>query len=140
MPNPTLDSLRLKLEQDRDLKLAILFGSFGTLKEKSASDLDIAIAMDKAMSPEIKLEKMTMIEHIVKRSVDLIDLQTASGTVLKESLTTGRMILNRDSDLLARIHVRMISDEEDFQKRKRSLAAEARKRIFHVKGSEKPKT
>ncbi len=70
----------------------------------------------------------------------MIDLLTATGTVFKEAMTTGRIIVNHNRDLMGRILIRLLSEEEDFQKRKRALAAEARERIFRVQGSSQPKT
>ena len=54
----------------------------------------------------------------------MIDLLTATGTVFKEAMPTGRIIVNHNRDLMGRILIRLLSEEEDFQKRKRALAAE----------------
>ena len=106
----SLENLRLSLASHPILQIATVFGSFGSPRENPQSD------------------------------VDMIDLLTATGTVFKEAMPTGRIIVNHNRDLMGRILIRLLSEEEDFQKRKRALAAEARERIFRVQGSSQPKT
>lgn len=136
----TLENLRLALARNPLVQIATVFGSFGSPRENSQSDVDIAIASTQTLTLDQRLELLNLIERTTGRRVDLIDLLTATGTVFKEAMTTGRILVNHNRDLMGRILIRMLSEEEDFQKRKRALAAEARERIFRVQGSSQPKT
>ncbi len=136
----TLENLRLALASHPLVQIATVFGSFGSPRENSQSDVDIAIASTQTLTLDQRLELLNLIERTTGRRVDLIDLLTATGTVFKEAMTTGRILVNHNRDLMGRILIRMLSEEEDFQKRKRALAAEARERIFRVQGSSQPKT
>ncbi len=138
--NQNLENLRLALASHALVQIATVFGSFGSPREKPQSDVDIAVASTQPLTPDQKLELLNLIERATGRRVDLIDLITATGTVFKEAMTTGRILVNHNRDLMGRILIRLLSEEEDFQKRKRALAAEARERIFRVQGSSQPKT
>ena len=136
----TPDNLRLALASHPLVQIATVFGSFGSPRENPQSDVDIAIASTQPLTLDQRLELLNLIERTTGRRVDLIDLFTATGTVFKEAMTTGRILVNHNRDLMGRILIRLLSEEEDFQKRKRALAAEARERIFRVQGSSQPKT
>jgi predicted nucleotidyltransferase len=135
-----LDQLITALRGEPSVLIAILYGSFGTPRERPDSDIDIAVAGSKAFSTEEKFKILSTIERVTGKQVDLIDLNHASGTVFREALVSERVLKNEDRDLMGRILIRMLSEEEDFQKSKRVLATEARQRIFRVKGSTKSKT
>lgn len=134
-----LENLLKNLEGEALVRIAILFGSFGTASERPESDVDIAIAGPTPLNTDQKLQLLTLVEKSTGRAVDLIDLQTATGTVFKEALSKGRILINHDTDLMGRLLIRMLSDEADYQTCKRALAAEARERIFRVEGRTKSK-
>jgi predicted nucleotidyltransferase len=113
-----------------DLKIALLYGSFGTERQNRKSDIDIAVAANAPLSDHERIQIIDKIESLTGRNVDLIDLLTVSGTVFKEALLNARFLFNLDTDLLARIHSRMLAEEADFQVTRGRLAAEARKRVF----------
>ncbi len=127
-------------EQENSIKMAIVFGSFGTEMERPTSDIDIALSIGSPMSIEQKLHFSNLIQKSTGKEVDLIDLTVATGTVFKEAMTTGRFIVNKDSNHLGQILIRMLSEENDYQVQKREMAFSARERIFNVQGSSKPKT
>jgi uncharacterized protein len=114
-----------------NILIALIYGSFGTDRETPQSDVDIAVAAAKPLKPEEKIALMTALSELTLRSIDLIDLRTASGTVLKEALVNGRIILNGNPDSFATLVSRMIFDEADFHATRRCLAEEARKRVFN---------
>ncbi len=128
------------LDDENSIKIALVFGSFGTENERPTSDIDVALSLGLPMSIEQKMHFYNLIQKATGKEVDLIDLTVATGTVFKEALTTGRFVVNKDSDHLGQILIRMLSEESDYQVRKREIAFSARERIFNVQGSSKPKT
>jgi uncharacterized protein len=134
-----LEGLLHALDGEPLVRIAILFGSFGTNYEKPESDVDIAIGGSTPLTTDQKLNILSLVETSTRRTVDLIDLQTATGTVFKEALSKGRILINHDTDLMGRLLIRMLSEAADFQIRKRALAAEAQERIFRVEGRTKSK-
>ena len=111
----TADKARLALEKFPNVQLALLFGSVVSGKMNPESDLDIAVA---APQPITWREKMCLIEElalIVLRPIDLLDLQSAHGLILKRALTTGSLVLCKDRGLYARLIGRMLFEQADFQ-------------------------
>jgi len=113
------------------IELAIVFGSFAQSKERKNSDLDIALAAQEKLPIDLRISILNSISLLINRNVDLIDLNDVSGTILKEILVKGHVILKQDVLLYARIIYRMLVDEEDFQKQRRRLAQQQRKRILN---------
>jgi uncharacterized protein len=109
-----VSKLNQLLEEFPGIHTAILYGSYATGKIHPGSDLDIAIAEDKKMSMERKLElynRLHKITHIEK--IDLIDLHTIDGLILKEILTKGK-VLKKNSDFLFRLLQKMLGYMADF--------------------------
>jgi predicted nucleotidyltransferase len=135
-----IEVLQMALLNEKKVKLACIFGSYGTSKQKESSDVDLAISIGHPMAIDQKLYFSNLIQKLTGKEVDLIDLTVATGTVFKEALTTGRIIVNKDPNHLGQILIRMLSEENDYQLQKRKLANQARERIFSVQGSSKSKT
>jgi len=120
------------LKRYPSVELAIVYGSFARGAEKAGSDLDLAIAGGLPFDAEFKVSLMNDLSLALKREIDLIDLSQASGTVLKEAMCKGVVILNRDHLRYAHILTRMLLDEEDFQKGRARLMKQRRKKAFDV--------
>lgn len=96
-----------------EISLCILFGSLAGQKETPNSDIDIAVASPKALNSS---QKQALIEDFAikfGRPVDLIDLQTTSGTLLHQILTKGTLIFCTDHHLYAEIMKKMLFNQSD---------------------------
>ena len=114
------------------IELAILFGSMAAGRADSKSDLDIAVAGSTPLDWQTKAKFIEQLSVIVLRPIDLVDLQTAHGTILQQVLTTGRLLFCRDHGLYARLIRRMLFDQADFQPLVRRIYRERRKRWITV--------
>ncbi|MBI1860123.1 MAG: nucleotidyltransferase domain-containing protein [Deltaproteobacteria bacterium] len=112
------------------VQLVILYGSQARGTETSGSDIDLAIAGERRFGPEELVEIQTRLSNSSGREIDLIDLNVATGTVFKEALVTGRILLNTDSELYARILSRLVFEEADFEPHRRRLLEEQRKKVL----------
>lgn len=115
------------LKEFSKVKIALVYGSFASGKFSAQSDLDLGIAAHTPLDMEDMVKVQTKLSLCTGREVDLIDLNTATGTVLKEALTTGHVLFDQDPVLFARILSRMVTEEADFG-RLRNQLLEARRR------------
>ncbi|MEN8259451.1 MAG: nucleotidyltransferase domain-containing protein [Pseudomonadota bacterium] len=121
-----VNDLKLIFAKFPQIKVAILFGSFCQGNADQDSDLDIAVAAAKPLSPE---EKMSLIEELAQfsgRPVDLIDLQTAGGLILHRALTRGQLLHCTDRSLYAEIIKKMLFHQADFMPYRRRILAQRR--------------
>ena len=70
-------AIRSVLERDPRVRLAVLFGSLATGRERPDSDVDIAVLADRPLSAELKAEWVGSLAAATGRPVDLVDLRTA---------------------------------------------------------------
>ena len=106
------------------IRVALVFGSLAKDRARPESDLDIAVAAPQPMSTDEKMKLIAALAEISGRPVDLIDLQTASGLIAVQALTTGKLIHCTDRTLYAELIRRMLYDQADWAPyRERILAA-----------------
>lgn len=115
-----------------EIHLGIVFGSFASGTATLQSDIDLAVAANGPLTSERKIELMNAVSVALGRETDLVDLTTATGTVFKQALSYGRVILKKDPVKLARILSRLVYEEENFQKMRRKLMEKRRKAAFDV--------
>ncbi|SRR6266566_1752966 len=111
--NSVLTTTETVLRQMPTIRLAIVFGSIADGRASAESDIDIAVATDK---PLLTTEKIGLIERIATalgRPVDLIDLGVASGPILHQALTRGRIVKCEDRALYARLLLKMLYNQTD---------------------------
>lgn len=96
-----------------EIRVAFIFGSFATNRQTPESDLDVAVAFEKPLAASDKISLIDALAIRSGRPVDLVDLQTASGTILREALTHGRLLLCRDRNMYASLILRMWYDTAD---------------------------
>lgn len=128
-------SLLNTLDRFNDIKVCILFGSTAAGKASTHSDLDIAVAGEKPLSEDMFLKLMEAFSESTNREIDLIDLIAVSGPILNKALTTGRLILNQDKTLYARLMSRMLFDEADMMPYYHRTLRERRRRFLNGQGS-----
>ncbi|HEX6983706.1 MAG TPA: nucleotidyltransferase domain-containing protein [Balneolaceae bacterium] len=107
------ESIKKVLQKHSKVELSILYGSVSENRETFESDLDIAVAGEKPISSKLKMKLIEDLASVSSRPVDLIDLQSTHGPLLKEILTEGTKIYCINNTLYANILKRMLFDDAD---------------------------
>ena len=119
------------LETYPALRLCLVFRSTASGKATPQSDLDLAVAADRPLTAEEQLDIMEAVSAATSRAVDLIDLTTQSGPILKQALSKGTILRNADKLLYARLITRMLFEEADMMPYYRRILAERRERYLN---------
>lgn len=127
----TLDVVRDVLLRQPDIELALVFGSLAQGRQTRASDIDVAIAAREPIDSQRRLALTDAIASAEGRPVDLVDLHRAGPLVLTQALTRGKRILKRDSNVLARLLVKMWYLNADLMPLVRMIQDTRRKRFLH---------
>ena len=127
----TLNSVRDVLLRQPDIELACIFGSFAEGRQTPASDIDVAIAAREPIDPQRRLALTEALASAAGRPVDLVGLHRAGPLVLTQALTRGKRILKRDSNVLARLLVKMWYLNADLMPLVRMIQDTRRKRFLH---------
>jgi uncharacterized protein len=84
------------------IQSAYLFGSTAVGHGGPESDMDIAIRYVPELSPEsgfeLRLELMDKLENVLKRSTDIVVLNSASLVLIRQVLTHGILLYVRNSE------------------------------------------
>ncbi len=124
------DDIRRCIASRPEIRLAIAFGSIAAGRETPDSDLDLAVAAARPLFADEKADLVHALAQATGRPIDLVDLATATGTLLSRVLSTGRLIVRRDTALYAELIRRAIYDEADRAPyRRRILEAQRRRWI-----------
>jgi predicted nucleotidyltransferase len=113
------------------LKLAILYGSATTGKMRADSDVDIAVLFDRPLTAEQKMMLLSRLESELQRDVDLVDLFALSGTILKQVLRKGRVLIQTKPGALAELTQRMIYNQADMMPYVSRTLIERQRRFIH---------
>lgn len=101
------------LRAEPGLQLAMLYGSGATGKMRAESDVDIALLFEHPLNAETKMKLISRLEQEFRRNVDLIDLYSLSGTILKQILRKGRVLIQAKPGVLAELTRKMIYNQTD---------------------------
>jgi len=115
------DSGRIATELSRTLlnidavRLAVLYGSAARGTMHPGSDVDLAVATDprRELDPELLIDISLACGDAVGREVQVRDLARAQGVYLKQVLTEGKVIVERDPTVRAELIIRMLDFVED---------------------------
>ena len=113
------------------LKLAILYGSAATGKMRVDSDVDVALLFDRPLNAQQKMELISRLERELHRDVDLVDLFSLSGTILKQILRKGRVLIQTKPGPLAELAQRMIYNQTDMMPYVSRTLIERQRRFIH---------
>lgn len=98
-----MEELKEKLEEVRkyliekiECEAIVIFGSYARNTQNSESDIDIAIKSTKKIQPKELFEIKENLENIVKKDVDLIDLDNTQDGIRYEILINGIIIYTKD--------------------------------------------
>jgi len=107
------EAIRGVLAAHGRITLAVLFGSMVDLKGRSDSDIDVAVAADRVLSTDEKMDLIGRLAESLGRPVDLIDLKTAGEPLPGEIICNGRRVLGTDVAYAGLIR-KHVFDQADF--------------------------
>ncbi len=95
--NELKDQIENVVSSYPELRVVILFGSAASERLTPNSDVDLAVAGDCPLDPEVMAKLHLHLARVLPLEVDLVDLQQASGLLLKEILSHGILIRSTPS-------------------------------------------
>ena len=101
------------LSSEKGLKLAIIYGSAAAGSMRSNSDVDLAVLFSHPLSADQKMKLAARLERKLLRNVDLVDLSIISGTILKQILCKGRVLVQNEPGVLVEQLRKMIYNQAD---------------------------
>lgn len=85
------------LKKEANIKLAYIFGSYGTKYQNTDSDLDLAVLFDDPPDMSEQMELAALLEvKLRKYDIDLINLNNVKLAFKYEVVTSGELIYSRD--------------------------------------------
>jgi uncharacterized protein len=124
-------TLRAVLGHFPDVQLCMVFGSAASAKMSAGSDLDVAVAAAGPLSSEMRLKLIEALSTAANREIDLVDLRAVSGPILRQALSKGTVVQNRDKTLYANLISRMLLDQADVMPYYERTLRERRERFFN---------
>ena len=91
------NTLQRELARQPDLELVLLFGSAARDRQRTDSDIDIAVQAGAALSAARKMALVSDMASATGRAIDLIDLRTVGEPLLGQILAHGRRLLGSDA-------------------------------------------
>ena len=94
-----------------------LFGSYASGKNRTFSDIDIGILLNRADPESVNQQKMrylTELSRIIRKDVHPVILNFASEVLMKQIFSKGRCILINDSKKLAKYKMSMYAKIADY--------------------------
>ena len=133
VPNPTevAQSSRNFLLAEPGIRLALLYGSTASGKMRPDSDVDLAVLFDHPLDAARRVGLAERLETLLARTVDLVDLSSLSGTILKQILCGGIVLFKKDTEALASLTRKMIFNQADVMPYVRRTLEERQRRFLH---------
>jgi predicted nucleotidyltransferase len=111
--NIDLHVIQEALSGQLGLRLAVLFGSCATGRQRHDSDLDIAIDMGQVKTAQQHIDIISALALATGRPIDLIDLRLVGEPLLGQILKYGKRIVGSDV-VHAQYMTRHVMDMADF--------------------------
>lgn len=103
------------LADQPDLEFAMIFGSVASGRERRDSDIDIAVYPRHPLDHRALQNLSDQITMATGRAVDLVDLSSADGSLLRQILRTGKVLFSKRPGLLGTLTERLLVWQEDFE-------------------------
>ena len=113
------------------LKLAILYGSAVGGRMRGDSDVDVAVLFDRPLDAEQKMTLTSSLEAGLSRSVDLVDLFSLNGTILKQVLCKGQVLIRKNAGDFPFLLRRMTYNQADMMPYVSRTLNERQERFVH---------
>ncbi|MCP2520369.1 nucleotidyltransferase domain-containing protein [Candidatus Aminicenantes bacterium AC-335-B20] len=129
--NPLLSELKNKLEKEKDIVFAYIFGSYGKGKISPLSDIDIGIYIEPQNKIwDRKLELLTLISEVLKTDeIDLVILNEATPFLIYSVLNTGKLLFSKDEIKRISFLVKKLKEFLDFGYHRLKMWEGMKKRI-----------
>jgi len=101
------------------------------LAPRPDSDVDIALLFDRPLDAERKLKLITGLEGALRREVDLVDLFSLNGTILKQVLHKGLVLIQVKPEAMAELTRKMIYNQADMMPYVSRTLKERQRRFIH---------
>lgn len=119
------------LLKEPGLRLAILHGSAAAGKMRDGSDVDLALLFDQPLDAAHKMMLGSRLEAALRRDVDLVDLYSLGGTILKQALKKGVVLIQNQEGARAELLTRMIYNQADMMPYVTRTLVERQRRFVH---------
>ncbi len=119
------------LTPEPGVKLALIYGSYATGKMRLGSDVDIAVLFERPLNVWQKIALVEQLENKLSLPIDLVDLSTTSGTVLRQILCKGQVLVKNDPAAMETLIRRMIYNQADVMPFVLRTLEERQKRFAH---------
>jgi predicted nucleotidyltransferase len=113
-----------------EIRVVLLFGSAAQNRLTSDSDIDIAVAADQPLGPEMQADLHLDLAGALPWDVDLIDLQEVSGIILQQALCHGVLIRSTPGTYASLIQ-RMWYNQADMMPYTRRVLERHAQRFIH---------
>jgi len=129
--NSIHDQIQHWLSVHPEIELCMLYGSFaqGTAHEKS--DVDLAIMLNHPLSYDERIDYAQSLGSLLNRQIDLVDLSTAHGLILKEIISMNCFLGKKNEELFANLLKKLWFEEADFGPIRDKILEERRTRVFN---------
>ncbi|MDD2511224.1 MAG: nucleotidyltransferase domain-containing protein [Syntrophomonas sp.] len=113
-----LPDLKKFLASREEILAAYLYGSYGSEYQTNLSDVDIAILVSGSVRADLAYQ-LDLAAHIAdlleEEDLDILILNTASIVMQFEVLSTGKLLFERNHELLCDFLERVLKEYGDFQ-------------------------
>lgn len=103
------------LAEDPNLDLAMVFGSTASGKARPDSDIDVAVYPRNPLDHRAIQRLSDQIALATGRPVDLVDLSTSDGALLRQILRSGILLFSKRPGILGTLSERLLLWQEDFE-------------------------
>ena len=128
-PSPTLPGIDATLldvlARFPALVLALVFGSVAQGRQRADSDLDIAVAANRALTATEKMDIIAALAERTGRPIDLIDLKLVAEPLLGQIVRHGRRLFGSDK-AYGQLISRHLFEQADFMPYRSRVLAERR--------------
>jgi predicted nucleotidyltransferase len=113
-----IDVLRQALE---DLEAVYLFGSQATAGARNDSDVDVALLASAPVPPDVRWTLQERLAALLHRSVDLVDLMSASTVFRAQVVGRGTVLYERDAARRHRFEGRALAEYARLNEERREI-------------------
>ena len=114
-----------------DLELAMVFGSTVSGNAKPDSDIDVAFYPRHPLDHQVVQRLSDQIALATGRPVDLVDLSSSDGALLRQILRTGKILFSKRPGIIGTLSERLLAWQEDFEPALNAMFAARLKRFTH---------
>ncbi len=97
------------------LEFAIVFGSIASGRARPDSDIDVAVQAKQPLDYRALQRISDQIAMATGRAVDLVDLATVDGSLLRQILRHGKIIFTKRPGIPGTLTERLLAWQEDFE-------------------------